>query len=81
MALVTRVGGQCVRSNSGTRKVVDLFQTLASLSDNMRGQCIRDGHSHEVAVGFSLLREGLSKVEGEVGKGSGLRGRTGLYRN
>jgi len=32
---------------------------------NVGSSGIRYGHRHEVTVGFSLLREGLSEVEGQ----------------
>jgi hypothetical protein len=60
MALIERASGDSIHSDLSARDVVDLSETLASLPDNGSGRCIRDGHRHKVAVGFTLLREGLS---------------------
>ena len=59
-ALVARAGCDSIRSDSSAGNVMDLSKTLASLPDNVSGRCIRDGQCHKVAVGFTLLREGLS---------------------
>jgi hypothetical protein len=65
VALVTRTFHQGVGGDSSAGNVVDLFKAFPPLPDNVRGRCIRDGHGNEVTVGFTLLREGLSEVEGE----------------
>ena len=55
---------------------MDLFKALPPLSDNVGGGRIWDGHSHEVTVGFTLLRERLCEVEGEgIRRDSTLLGR------
>jgi len=45
---------------------MELFKPLAPLPNNMGHSHIWNGYGHEVMVGFSLLREGLCKVEGEA---------------
>ena len=58
---------------------MELLKPLAPLPNNVGRSRIRYGYGHEVAVGLSLLREGLSEVEGEAFRRySGLLGRAFL---
>src|SRR5438445_13383502 len=76
VALIVRAFHQSIGRDSGARNVVDLFKALPPLSDNVGGGRIWDGHSHEVTVRFTLLRERLCKVEGEgIRRDSTLLGR------
>jgi hypothetical protein len=65
MALVARAGCKSISGDPSTRNVVELFKPLAPAPDNVSRSRIRYGHGNEMTIGFSLLREGLSEVEGE----------------
>jgi len=65
VALIMRTFDQGVGRDPGARNVVDLFKALPPLPDNVCSRRIGNGHSHEVTVRFTLLREDLCKVEGE----------------
>lgn len=65
VALIARAAFDSISSNPSARDVVDLFQSVTASADDVCSDRIRDRHSDQVTVGFSLLRERLSKVEGD----------------
>jgi len=65
VAFIVRTLDQSIGRDPGARDVVDLFKALPPLPNNVCSRHIGNGHSHEVTVRFTLLREGLCEVEGE----------------
>jgi hypothetical protein len=65
VAFVVRARGQGVGVDSSAGNIVDLLKALATLTDYVHGGIVRNNHRHEMTIGFTLGREGLSEGEGD----------------